>query len=220
MLCRLGVPSDRFVRKKISRFVVETAKEAISSSEHMKWFFLLPSDGNDVDIISEDEDADMTSDGEIICGGEDMDMPSDRENGEMISDGEDIDMPSDGEQLISDDEFTSDNNDLNMVVELSLDDAYENRKVGASRSAVEGLKRESYSYESGVVPFDDHTKNNAETNTCVICMDEFEAGTVVRYMPCSHIFREDCLVPWLKENYSCPLCRLEIQSCLSDESAV
>ncbi|KAI3923694.1 hypothetical protein MKW98_011324, partial [Papaver atlanticum] len=83
MLCWLEVPSDRVVRQKISRFVVETAKEAIRSGEHMKWFFVYVElevnteefitkncDGNDVDdgddITSEDEDADMTSDGETI----------------------------------------------------------------------------------------------------------------------------------------------------------
>ncbi|KAI3891588.1 hypothetical protein MKX03_033135 [Papaver bracteatum] len=207
MLCWLEVPSDRLVQKKISRFVVETAKSAIS--ERAKSFFVYvelevitkDSDDNDVDIISENEDADMTSDGETISYGEDMNMPSDRENEEMISGGEDIDMPSDGEiirdhdeQIISDDEFTSDNNDINMIVELSVDDAYENRKIGASRSAIEGLKRESYSYERGG---DDHTRNNAAANTCVICMDEFEAGTVVRYMPCSHIFHEVCLVRYM-----------------------
>ncbi|KAI3952884.1 hypothetical protein MKW92_035404 [Papaver armeniacum] len=145
MLCGLDVPSDSVVRKKISRFVVETAKEAITSTEPMKWFYVYAelevnteefitqdSDGNDVDngddTTSEDEDADTTSDEETTSDGEDM--PS---------------API-----------------VNLVV------AYENQKVGASRSAIDGLKRNNYSYESGG---DDYTNSNvdiADTNTCVI----------------------------------------------------
>ncbi|PWN48466.1 hypothetical protein IE53DRAFT_370592 [Violaceomyces palustris] len=29
-------------------------------------------------------------------------------------------------------------------------------------------------------------------------------------MPCAHIFHEDCLVPWLKTNGTCPVCRVSI----------
>ncbi|MCL7034149.1 hypothetical protein MKW94_017968 [Papaver nudicaule] len=100
----------------------------------------------------------------------------------------------------SDEEITSGEN--NMVMALSQGE-YEIKKVGASRSAIEGLKREAYTYESG----------GADAHTCVICMDKFESRIKVAYMPCSHFFHEYCLVPWLQENNSCPLCRFEIQSC-------
>ncbi|KAI3992414.1 hypothetical protein MKX01_022505 [Papaver californicum] len=205
MLYGLEVPPDRDVQKEISRFVVETAERAIIGSVRMKSFLVYVELEVNTEVITKDSnDHDVADGDEIISDDEDMDMTSD---GEIISDDEDMDMTSDGE-IISDDEFTSDNNEITMVVALSLD-VYENQKVGASSSAIDGLKRESYSYESGG---DDHTKNNADTNTCVVCMDEFEAGTAVTYMPCSHIFHEVCLVPWLQENNSCPLCRSEIQS--------
>ncbi|KAI3915472.1 hypothetical protein MKW92_023554 [Papaver armeniacum] len=157
MLCGLDVPSDRVVRKKISRFVVETAKEAITSTEPMKWFYVYAelevnteefitqdSDGNDVDdgddTTSGDEDADTTSDEETTSDGEDMPSDGERRNNKRRRRGAPI---------------------VNLVV------AYENQKVGASRSAIDGLTRNNYSYESGG---DDHTKSNAniaDTNTCV-----------------------------------------------------
>ncbi|RZC75240.1 hypothetical protein C5167_050716 [Papaver somniferum] len=171
-------------RKSISKYVADTAKRVIGGSADMKRFFVYVH----LEVVTIEDNND---DGD-----------------ERLSDDKDTDMESE-EEYTSDEEFTSGNNDMNTVVELSLD-GYENKKVGASRSAIEGLKRERYSYGSGG---DNPAKNSSDANACVICMEKFEAGTVVRYMPCSHIFHEVCLVPWLQENNSCPLCRLEIQSC-------
>ncbi|KAI3977315.1 hypothetical protein MKX01_000228 [Papaver californicum] len=182
MLSVLQVPADRDLQERITRFIVDTAERAIRGSARMKSFLVYVE--LEVNTIEDNNDQDVDDGDERIGDDEDMDMASDEE-------------------------FTSDNNEINMVVALSLD-ACENKKVGASRCAIDGLKRERYSYESGA---DNPAKNNSDTNTCVVCMDKFEAGTLVTYMPCSHIFHEVCLVPWLQENNSCPLCRLEIQSC-------
>ena len=29
-------------------------------------------------------------------------------------------------------------------------------------------------------------------------------------MPCSHVFHEDCLLQWLKEHSTCPICRMSL----------
>ncbi|KAI3923692.1 hypothetical protein MKW98_011322 [Papaver atlanticum] len=184
-------------RKSISEFVVETAKKAIGGSASMKTFLVYVH--LEVDTVESLHRSAPINDQDVNDGDE------------RIIDDEETDMESDGDMYM-----TSDDDETDMVTALSLD-GYENKKVGASRSAIDGLKRERFSYGSGG---DNPAKNSSDANACVICMEKFEAGTVVRYMPCSHIFHEVCLVPWLQDNNSCPLCRLEIQSSSSQQSAV
>lgn len=47
-------------------------------------------------------------------------------------------------------------------------------------------------------------------NTCAVCKDEFIIGNKCISMPCNHSFHDECLLPWLKERNSCPICRFEL----------
>ena len=47
-------------------------------------------------------------------------------------------------------------------------------------------------------------------NSCGVCKDEFNIGEECLSMPCNHYFHENCLLPWLKERNSCPICRYEL----------
>lgn len=50
---------------------------------------------------------------------------------------------------------------------------------------------------------------------CSVCLDDFEAGTEAKEMPCKHRFHSKCIMPWLELHSSCPVCRFELPS---DES--
>ncbi|MCO5553042.1 hypothetical protein L7F22_006562 [Adiantum nelumboides] len=70
----------------------------------------------------------------------------------------------------------------------------------ASKSAVEALPTISISEE--------HLGTDAAY--CAVCKDEFELHTEVKQMPCKHLYHSDCILPWLAQHNSCPVCRYEL----------
>ncbi|KAK8601966.1 hypothetical protein V6N13_058365 [Hibiscus sabdariffa] len=54
-----------------------------------------------------------------------------------------------------------------------------------------------------------------ENLQCSVCLDDFEAGSEAKEMPCKHKFHSGCILPWLELHSSCPVCRYQIPA---DES--
>ncbi|KAL3069926.1 hypothetical protein niasHT_031408 [Heterodera trifolii] len=48
---------------------------------------------------------------------------------------------------------------------------------------------------------------NEEENSCAICLDPIENGTMVKPLPCKHIFYNKCIYSWIKQHITCPMCR-------------
>jgi len=42
---------------------------------------------------------------------------------------------------------------------------------------------------------------------CSVCWDDFQLKEEVRQLPCSHVYHESCILPWLKLHGTCPICR-------------
>lgn len=46
-----------------------------------------------------------------------------------------------------------------------------------------------------------------DANQCAICLCEFEAGEMLRQLPCQHDFHQTCIDSWMLQHQTCPLCR-------------
>ncbi|KAH8307853.1 hypothetical protein KR059_000795 [Drosophila kikkawai] len=51
---------------------------------------------------------------------------------------------------------------------------------------------------------------------CSICWDDFKIDETVRKLPCSHLYHENCIVPWLNLHSTCPICRKSLAEDGSD----
>jgi hypothetical protein len=55
------------------------------------------------------------------------------------------------------------------------------------------------------------TSANTELFTCMVCLSEYEAGEVLRTLPCFHTYHRDCIDTWLKDSNKCPVCKNMVQ---------
>ncbi|KAK0643469.1 hypothetical protein B0T16DRAFT_459609 [Cercophora newfieldiana] len=53
---------------------------------------------------------------------------------------------------------------------------------------------------------------------CTICIDELKKGDEVTSLPCTHWFHGECVILWLKEHNTCPICRAPIEGGQSSSS--
>jgi len=78
----------------------------------------------------------------------------------------------------------------------------------ASDDAIAKLKEFKFEFLSEV-----------ELNKCTICQDEYVKDDTLLKMECSHDFHKDCLVTWLKQHNTCPVCRKEIEAKRMEEES-
>ena len=50
-----------------------------------------------------------------------------------------------------------------------------------------------------------------EQKNCSICLENFEVGEKIIYLPCFHYYHAQCIEKWVKNSDKCPLCNNEIK---------
>ncbi len=46
--------------------------------------------------------------------------------------------------------------------------------------------------------------------SCPICNEDFVVDIAATKLPCSHLFHDSCVMPWLEMKQNCPICRAAI----------
>ncbi|KAL2159807.1 hypothetical protein VTH06DRAFT_1940 [Thermothelomyces fergusii] len=73
----------------------------------------------------------------------------------------------------------------------------------ASESAIRRLEKKKV---------DDEMLGSEGKAECTICIDEIKKGDEVTVLPCTHWYHGDCVVLWLKQHNTCPICRAPIEN--------
>ncbi|PON20081.1 hypothetical protein TGAM01_v211062 [Trichoderma gamsii] len=60
-------------------------------------------------------------------------------------------------------------------------------------------------------PVDSSMWESGSKTECAICIDDMKMGDLAAFLPCKHWFHEACVVLWLKEHNTCPMCRASIE---------
>lgn len=58
---------------------------------------------------------------------------------------------------------------------------------------------------------DEDLRSDDGNTDCTICIDGLKVGEVIVSLPCKHSFHEECVVLWLKQHNTCPVCRASIE---------
>ncbi|XP_077097590.1 RING finger protein 215 isoform X3 [Siphateles boraxobius] len=49
-----------------------------------------------------------------------------------------------------------------------------------------------------------------ETDSCAVCLEQYNNNQCLRVLPCLHEFHRDCVDPWLLLQQTCPLCKRSV----------
>ncbi|KAI1487186.1 hypothetical protein F5X96DRAFT_168119 [Biscogniauxia mediterranea] len=88
-----------------------------------------------------------------------------------------------------------------IITHLMETNPQSNAPAPASEDAIAKLERKS---------LDEAMLGPELKGECTICIDDMKLGDEVIVLPCKHWFHEECVVLWLKEHNSCPVCRAPI----------
>ena len=56
----------------------------------------------------------------------------------------------------------------------------------------------------------DISKLEDDKKNCIICMEDFQNGDDVIYLPCLHVFHTTCILEWFKGHNDCPVCKFKM----------
>lgn len=80
---------------------------------------------------------------------------------------------------------------------------YLDRRNGMSEKEINRLPRRRFGQGDG-----GGQEGSVDSNLeCSVCLEDFEKDEVLITLACGHHYHERCLVPWIRINRTCPMCR-------------
>ena len=80
------------------------------------------------------------------------------------------------------------------------------QKPPTSKEALKKLKRFNMNEK-----YCNKTKNNKlEKPSCCVCITDIKMDEDTLLIPCGHMFHYECIMSWLTQNNTCPVCRFEL----------
>lgn len=89
-----------------------------------------------------------------------------------------------------------------IITQLMEANPQSNAAPPATEQAIEKLQKKK---------LDKEMMGESNKVECTICIDEMSEGDEVTVLPCKHWFHGECVVLWLKEHNTCPICRSPIE---------
>ncbi|KAM7476646.1 hypothetical protein LguiB_023889 [Lonicera macranthoides] len=77
----------------------------------------------------------------------------------------------------------------------------------ASKSAIESIADVTFT----------HDLIKSDPIMCAVCKDQFLIDVKAKRLPCNHIYHPDCILPWLNQHNSCPVCRFLLPTDSDDD---
>ncbi|KAF8642630.1 hypothetical protein HU200_067311 [Digitaria exilis] len=92
------------------------------------------------------------------------------------------------------------------------------RRLGMPKAAIDALPTFAYTVvvkgdgdEIGGGDIESGVDADAIVEQCSVCLEDFEAGEMVRRLPeCGHMFHVECIDMWLESHRTCPVCRCNL----------
>ncbi|KAL9322188.1 hypothetical protein ACSQ67_010241 [Phaseolus vulgaris] len=93
---------------------------------------------------------------------------------------------------------------------LALGERIGNVSTGLAEETITNqLKTKSYSTNAAGINLEEEACDDQETDSCIICQEEFKNQEKIGVLRCEHEYHADCLRKWLVVKNVCPICKSE-----------
>jgi hypothetical protein len=81
---------------------------------------------------------------------------------------------------------------------------------GAPDHCIDALPTFTYAKANQTAQTENKCDSGEQDAPCIICLQNYESGDLLRSLPCLHQFHSQCIDTWLRQNKECPICKSNV----------